>query len=63
MRLSIEGERLRMEVADDGIGGARLDRGTGLRGLVDRVDVLGGAIDVASPAGKGTTVRVELPCA
>ena len=63
VRLSIEGERLRMEVADDGIGGARLDRGTGLRGLVDRVDVLGGAIDVASPAGKGTTVRVELPCA
>ena len=63
VRLSIEGERLRMEVADDGVGGARLDRGTGLRGLVDRVDVLGGAIDVASPAGKGTTVRVELPCA
>lgn len=63
VRLWIEGERLRMEVTDDGIGGARLDRGTGLRGLVDRVDVLGGAIDVASPAGKGTTVRVELPCA
>lgn len=63
VRLSIEGERLRMEVVDDGIGGARLDRGTGLRGLVDRVDVLGGAIDVASPTGKGTTVRVELPCA
>lgn len=63
VRLWIEGERLRMEVADDGIGGARLDRGTGLRGLVDRVDVLGGAIDVASPAGQGTTVRVELPCA
>ncbi|MBN9177589.1 MAG: ATPase [Microbacterium sp.] len=62
VRLWIDGGRLRIDVADDGVGGARLDRGSGLRGLVDRVDVLGGAIDVASPAGEGTRVRVELPC-
>jgi signal transduction histidine kinase len=54
-----EGE-LRVEIADDGRGGADLNGGTGLRGLVDRVEALGGRLELKSPAGVGTTVRVTL---
>ncbi|MBD0290993.1 MAG: sensor histidine kinase [Thermoleophilia bacterium] len=49
-------------VADDGRGGADAD-GSGLRGLADRVEALGGRLVVASPAGAGTTVSAEIPCA
>jgi signal transduction histidine kinase len=49
------------EVKDDGVGGADPRRGTGLIGLKDRVETLGGAISFASPAGAGTTIRVTLP--
>jgi signal transduction histidine kinase len=52
---------LELSVRDDGSGGADPRRGSGLIGLTDRVDALGGAIDVASPVGRGTTVRVTLP--
>jgi signal transduction histidine kinase len=52
---------LRLEVADDGVGGAEFSGGTGLLGLKDRVDALGGRIDLHSPRGGGTTVRVTLP--
>lgn len=52
-----------VEVADDGRGGARVESGTGLRGLADRVEAYGGRLDVASPPGGGTRVRAELPCA
>ena len=54
--------RLVIEVRDDGIGAARVDRGAGLRGLVDRVSAIDGTIDIDSRAGEGTRVRVELPC-
>ena len=50
-------------VADDGVGGARPDHGSGLRGLADRVEALGGRLTVASPARKGTTVSARLPMA
>jgi PAS domain S-box-containing protein len=50
-----------VEVADDGDGGADPAGGSGLRGLADRVAALGGALDVRSPAGEGTTLRAELP--
>jgi PAS domain S-box-containing protein len=50
-----------VEVADDGIGGADERGGSGLRGLVDRVEALGGRLSLASPVGAGTTVRAELP--
>jgi signal transduction histidine kinase len=43
-----------VEIEDDGIGGADLERGTGLRGLADRVDALGGRLTVLSPPGRGT---------
>jgi signal transduction histidine kinase len=51
-----------IEVADDGVGGASQDRGSGLRGLADRVEALGGTIGVSSPVGRGTRVRAEIPC-
>jgi len=57
------GDTLIVEVRDDGVGGADPVRGTGLRGLSDRVVGLGGTMDVLSPVGGPTTVLVELPCA
>jgi signal transduction histidine kinase len=51
-----------LEVADDGIGGAAAGRGSGLRGLADRVEALGGRLSVSSPPGRGTTLRAEIPC-
>jgi signal transduction histidine kinase len=52
-----------IEIADDGIGGADDSRGSGLRGLADRVEALEGSLRVISPPGAGTTVTAELPCA
>jgi signal transduction histidine kinase len=54
--------RLVIEVEDDGIGGARENGGSGLRGLVDRVEAHGGTLRVESPPGGGTKVIGELPC-
>jgi signal transduction histidine kinase len=56
-------ETLVVEVRDNGIGGAKAGAGSGLRGLTDRVEALGGQLSVRSPAGGGTTVRAEIPCA
>jgi signal transduction histidine kinase len=56
------GDRLVIEVRDDGIGGADMTRGTGLAGLRDRVAGLGGTMYVISPQGGPTTISVELPC-
>jgi signal transduction histidine kinase len=53
--------RLVLEVSDDGIGGARLGAGSGLRGLVDRVAALDGELEVVSPPGGGTRLRAMLP--
>ena len=53
---------LRVLVSDDGVGGADSERGTGLRGLADRVEALGGRLRVWSPNGGGTRVRAEIPC-
>ena len=50
-----------VEVADDGVGGADAKGGSGLCGLVDRVEALGGRLTVTSPAGAGTRLRAELP--
>jgi signal transduction histidine kinase len=52
-----------IQVVDDGIGGADTERGSGLRGLADRVEALGGRLRVWSPHGGGTRVRAEIPCA
>jgi len=55
--------RVTVEVADDGVGGADVGRGSGLRGLTDRVAALDGTLSVDSPRGRGTRLRVEIPCA
>jgi signal transduction histidine kinase len=54
--------RLVVEVADDGVGGADPDNGTGLRGLADRLAVIEGRLEVDSPPGRGTTIRARIPC-
>jgi signal transduction histidine kinase len=59
----VDGEAAAVEVADDGVGGADQRRGTGLRGLADRVEALGGELQLESPTGAGTTLRARLPCA
>ena len=50
-----------VEVSDDGVGGADPATGSGLRGLADRVEALGGTLDVVSAAGAGTSLRAEIP--
>jgi glucose-6-phosphate-specific signal transduction histidine kinase len=57
----IAGEVLRVAVRDDGVGGADFTKGTGLGGLKDRVEAIGGRIFLDSPRGEGTSLRVELP--
>ncbi|HET8930366.1 MAG TPA: sensor histidine kinase, partial [Acidimicrobiales bacterium] len=57
------GNRLIVEVGDDGRGGADRTRGTGLAGLTERAAAMGGTLDLLSPPGGPTTLLVELPCA
>jgi PAS domain S-box-containing protein len=53
-----------VEIADDGVGGAQVNpQGTGLRGLSDRIVAVGGALELRSAPGEGTTVTAEIPCA
>jgi signal transduction histidine kinase len=62
VELSRDGEHLRVEVTDDGIGGADPSRGSGLRGLEDRVSAVRGTLRIASSPGRGTRVVAEIPC-
>ena len=57
------GDRLVVEVSDDGVGGADPEAGTGLRGLRDRVTALGGTMHLVSPRGGPTSLMVDVPCA
>ena len=57
------GPTLQVEVGDDGVGGADGSRGTGIRGLEDRVAAIGGRLTIDSPAGQGTLVVAEIPIA
>jgi signal transduction histidine kinase len=61
VRVARRNGELRVEVEDDGAGGADLGAGTGLRGLRDRVDALDGSLEVESRPGRGSTVRATLP--
>ena len=56
-----DGSTLRVEVGDDGVGGADDSRGTGIRGLQDRVAAIGGRLTIESPVGQGTLVVAEIP--
>ena len=62
VEVGVTNETLIVEVVDDGIGGADSERGTGLRGLADRIEALNGHLRVWSSVGKGTRVRAEIPC-
>ena len=61
VEVEVAGEVLRVAVRDDGAGGADLARGTGLTGLKDRVEALGGRIFLDSPPGAGTSLQAEFP--
>lgn len=58
----VGGHRLRLSVRDDGVGGADPANGSGINGLIDRVEALNGTLEIRSPLGNGTLLRVELPC-
>ena len=60
--VGLAGGDLRVEVADDGVGGASFETGGGLRGLVDRVAAVGGSLVVESPADGGTRLVADIPC-
>jgi PAS domain S-box-containing protein len=59
--LSADDDTVRITVADDGVGGADTSRGSGLIGLRDRVEALGGTLEIVSVAGKGTTLEARIP--
>jgi signal transduction histidine kinase len=63
IRAELAGDVLLVIIGDDGVGGASRDRGTGLTGLKDRIEALGGVLRIESPPGTGTTLRVWLPLA
>ena len=63
MRAVLIGGRLVVHVTDDGAGGADVSGGSGLRGLAERVEALGGTLRVSSSPGHGTSVRAEIPTA
>jgi len=62
VRARTEGETLVVDVLDDGVGGAN-EEGSGLRGLADRIEALGGALAIESPAGGGTRLVARIPLA
>jgi signal transduction histidine kinase len=59
--VEVAGSLLHISVGDDGVGGADPSQGSGLIGLTDRVQALGGTLTVLSPPRQGTTIRAELP--
>jgi len=58
-----QGGLLSITVGDNGQGGARLDGGTGLRGVIRRLEPFDGTLTISSPVGGPTTVTMEVPCA
>lgn len=62
VKVSLRRCQLAVEVADDGIGGVIPGAGSGLRGIADRIEGLGGRVTLSSPPGRGTTIRAVMPC-
>jgi signal transduction histidine kinase len=61
VKLAVNGNHLDIEVRDDGTGGADPELGSGLTGLLDRIEASNGTLTITSPAGAGTTVHATLP--
>jgi signal transduction histidine kinase len=61
VELGTPGPVLQLAIRDDGIGGADPAHGSGLMGLSDRIEALGGTFEITSPAGRGTTLLIEIP--
>ena len=61
--VAVEDGHATVEIADDGCGGAVASDGSGLRGLADRLEAIGGTLEIESPAGGGTVVRARVPLA
>jgi len=59
----LDGANLRLRIRDDGVGGADFGRGSGLIGLKDRVEAVGGQLEIASIAGRGTSLSATIPLA
>jgi len=62
VRVTRSDELLVVEIVDDGVGGADTERGSGLRGLADRVEAIGGRLRIWSPVDGGTRLEAEIPC-
>lgn len=61
IRARIEDDRVVIEIRDNGVGGASLDAGSGVLGIADRIEAVGGELELVSPPGSGTTVTVRMP--
>jgi signal transduction histidine kinase len=61
VELDVPDAVVRLAIRDDGVGGADSSQGSGLVGLSDRIEALGGTLEVTSPTGSGTTLRIEIP--
>jgi signal transduction histidine kinase len=60
--VTLAGNTARVVITDDGVGGADPSRGSGLRGLADRIEALDGGLRIESPAGGGTRIEAQIPC-
>lgn len=65
-RITVSGRlgdrQMEITVADEGRGGARVEAGTGIRGIIDRVRAIGGDVQLISPPGQGTRIEAQIPC-
>jgi signal transduction histidine kinase len=61
VKFELRNGALRVSITDDGVGGADPARGSGIIGLADRVEAMGGVLAVTSPPGAGTSMTLELP--
>jgi signal transduction histidine kinase len=61
VELDVGDAMVRLAISDDGVGGADPDRGSGLTGLRDRLEAIGGTITITSPAGSGTSLLISIP--
>jgi signal transduction histidine kinase len=61
VRGAAEGPNLHLSIGDDGVGGADVGKGSVLIGLIDRIEALGGSLEISKPVGIGTSLPAEIP--